>query len=82
MYLIDFNCSRKKAFAHGFMKGLAAPVMLFHFENAPSLPQVQYIMPTTTPVSDVLANDWRRIGDDMARVIERHDKATKASANK
>lgn len=81
MFLIDFNHSRKKAFVHGFVKGLAAPVMLFHFEYAPVVPQVPYLMPTTMPIHDVLANDWLRIGEDMTRVIERHGKATEATAN-
>lgn len=80
MYVIDFRNSRRKAFAHGFMKGLAAPVMLFHSEQAPALPQVQYLVPPTTPIHDVIASDWRRIGADIARVIERHGKTAEASS--
>lgn len=73
MYLIDFDSTPAKAFLHGVMKGMAAPVMLYHREPAPAIPKV-LIKPQANKLSvqQQLANDWLKIGGDLAAVMERH----------
>ena len=76
MFLIDFNQTSVQAFAHGFLKGLAAPVMLYHREPAPSIPApvILTLPPADTAAS--LASDWMRISNDLARVVQRHGEAS------
>lgn len=72
MFTLDFRSSRRSAFAHGFMKGLAAPAMLYHREDAPKVPQFVVISPPNYSIAEALAGDWARIGADMSKVIEQH----------
>ena len=80
MYLLNFKDSPQQSFAHGFLKGLAAPVMLFHSEAAPPVPEVEYLQPPIGSVRDALAGDWKKIGGDMKVVIGRHGKVTDKDA--
>jgi len=80
MQLIDFNNSKGFALAHGFMKGLAAPVMLFHFESAPSVPTVNFLKPATITDYEAIKHDWEKIGNDIKAVVTRHEQ-TKTSTN-
>jgi hypothetical protein len=72
MVIIDFNETKKQAFMHGFSKGMAAPVMLFGGFTAPTLPEVQQIIPPSVNDADALEGDWRNIGMDFNNVIKRH----------
>jgi hypothetical protein len=80
MFLLDFTHSPGSALLHGFMKGLAAPVVLYHQEYAPA---VQNLTPVVVPsghVTDRLAEDWSRIGVDMNNAVARYGSpATKTS---
>ena len=76
MFTLDFRSTRRNAFAHGFLKGLGAPAMLYHSENAPVIPQFVEIKPPSYSIAEALAGDWVRIGADMSKVIEQHGKAT------
>ena len=76
MFTLDFSSSRRSAFAHGFLKGLAAPAMLYHREDAPKLPQFVEIPPPSYSIAEALAGDWARIGADMSKVIEQNGEAT------
>jgi hypothetical protein len=78
MFVLDFTSTRRKAFAHGFLKGLAAPAYLYHLEEAPSLPPVMMVTPPRVSAADALAHDWLAIGGDMKKVIEQHGQAYKA----
>lgn len=69
MFIIDFKSSAFEAFTHGWIKGLAAPVMLFHRETAPSIPPVQYIDPRKQFAANSMEGDWHRILGDVNRVI-------------
>ena len=71
MFILDFNRTASQAFAHGFLKGLAAPVMLYHVEPSPTIKLVEFVMYPTLPTDRVLAGDWHRIGVDLNSVIER-----------
>lgn len=72
MFLIDFHHTPQQAFFHGFLKGLSAPVMLFHAEPAPGVPPIGSVMLSTVSPGQSLADDWRRIGADLSAVISRH----------
>lgn len=72
MYLIDFSSPPKRAFVRGFLKGLAAPVMLFDVEVAPALAPVEVIRAPDRTDAQALAADWRRIGGDLRAVMARH----------
>ena len=70
MFIIDFNSDRKRAFLHGLVKGLAAPVCLYHGEALPQV-KVEYLKPPTARrTAQALAEDWYRVGDDLYRAIE------------
>lgn len=78
MFVIDFKLSRKQAFSHGFLKGLAAPVMLYHAEAAPDLPAANYVVLPSVSPAQAIAGDWMRIGSDMQNVIKKHADAKAA----
>jgi len=70
MFIIDFNSDRKRAFLHGLVKGLAAPVCLYHGEVLPQV-KVEYVKPPTgRGTAQALAEDWYRVGGDLYSVIE------------
>lgn len=81
MELIDFTASPARAFRRGFLKGLAAPCLLFADFPPPPLPQVRPL-PAPAPLAPLpalsgadaerLGRAWAAIGHDMARVLARH----------
>lgn len=73
MQLIDFNDSKAGALAHGFLKGLAAPVMLFHTEAAPKVPPVTFLQPVMRSDFESMQHDWKMIGSDMQSVVKRYE---------
>ncbi len=73
MYLIDFTRSAARAFAHGFLKGLAAPVMLRHAETMPRVRARIIKTPGPASVEEALARDWRRVGRDICAAIEAYE---------
>jgi len=75
MFLIDFKHRQSQAFLHGFVKGLAAPIMLFNVEGAPGIPRVDPVALPQRTDREALAGDWRRVGDDLRAVITRHGEA-------
>lgn len=75
MFLLDFRRAPAQAFRHGFLKGLAAPVLLFHAEP---LPPAAIVAPVAMPERsdrEALAGDWRRVGGDLRAALARHGKA-------
>ena len=76
MVIIDFSNSSKQAFKHGFLKGLAAPVMLFGNFNAPPLLEIKQISFPNITDDQALNNDWLAIGSDFNNVITRYGKET------
>lgn len=70
MFILDFNKDARQAFAHGFLKGLAAPTSLYHAETLPSV-HVQYVQPSTAKTAtEAIRTDWRKIGQDLRCVID------------
>jgi hypothetical protein len=73
MFLIDFNSTKKEAFTHGLLKGLAAPVLLFHTERVPTPPEFKELEPATYQEGNPLEGDWKRIGADIQTAIDKHE---------
>jgi hypothetical protein len=74
--VIDFDSTPRAAFARGFLKGLAAPVVLFS-NSTVSLPPVPQVKPVVSAGGDAgaLSRDWVRIGGDMRVAITRNGTA-------
>ncbi len=76
MYLLNLSDLPRQAFTHGFLKGLAAPIMIFSDWRAPDLPTIPAVeAPQAVPIQQVLAADWYRIGTDLANVVSAHGNA-------
>jgi hypothetical protein len=69
---LDFNKSTRAAFSNGFLKGLAAPVMLYNVEPPPPIPQVTMIQAPSYPVAEAFARDWAAIAGDLQTAINRY----------
>jgi hypothetical protein len=76
MQLIDFNNSKNRALAHGFIKGLCAPIMLFHSEQAPSIPRIDFIKPLQRSDFEAIKGDWNKIGNDIKIVVDKYGETT------
>ena len=71
MTLIDFTSDRKTAFRNGFVKGLAAPVMLFGLFTMPDIQQVDPVdLNRIAPPKNIL-DDMAAIQADFIRALER-----------
>lgn len=75
MFVLDFKHTSRQAFFHGIMKGMAAPLMLYHVEPALHIPAPAPIRPCMPSVKDALVRDWARVGDDMYAALDAHAKA-------
>lgn len=72
--MINFEHSRTEAFLNGMLKGMAAPFLLYGTFSAPKLPEIPMLtLPPDQTCGSALRADWQRIGDDMRRVISRHE---------
>lgn len=75
MFILDFDKKPSAAFMHGFVKGLAAPVSLFHHEEAPAVPEVTPIASPRIGVQQAMARNWVRVGTTFYRLIDELQKA-------
>jgi hypothetical protein len=75
VFVLDFKHTSRQAFFHGVMKGMAAPMMLYHVEQFPFIPAPEPIRSDIESASAALARDWARVGDDMRAAIDFHVKA-------
>lgn len=81
MAIINLKSFENKSFISGFWKGLAAPAMMFEKINLPK----NEFNPIPTPTikdTEALRNDWKAIGNDLYKVIERHDKKITSTQTK
>lgn len=69
MLIIDFTSSRKKAFRHGFVKGMAAPLMVFGSFSAPALPQIEPVRVPNTSPRESMRHDWEMVGRDLRKAM-------------
>lgn len=65
MNIVDFTHLPSQAFATGFMKGMAAPVMLF--ANFP-MPVID-VQVSVVEAPKHSGNAWEAVGDDMRKVF-------------
>lgn len=80
MFLIDFHQTNRKALLHGFVKGLGAPVLLYHREPVPPVPATKYVTLASVTPSVALAADWLKVGNDIRNVMQRHGQAATGKA--
>jgi len=72
--LLDFSHNNSEAFVRGFIKGLAAPILLFGMFPAPPMMNAPFIsLDSVTKKS--INDDWNAIGCDFAKVISAHAQA-------
>lgn len=76
MYTVSFLNSRKAAFFHGFVKGLAAPVHLFNSENAPALPPIAKVDYRGRSPMSAMRSDWKCVGNAVEKVANEHQSQT------
>lgn len=77
MFILDFSSDKRSAFLHGLLKGMAAPVSLSHSEPLPQV-RVKYVRPVLAEsVTEAIRSDWRKIGCDLASVIDHEPTAEK-----
>jgi hypothetical protein len=65
MVTLNFKHASWRAFWQGFLKGMAAPVMLFDFESRTPRFTFEPVQRKTLSVEEALASDWMRIGNEM-----------------
>lgn len=61
---IDLTTTPRKAFFHGFWKGLAAPLMLFGSHSLPAQAQPGEFQPLPNRMTSP-AQDWIRVGNSL-----------------
>lgn len=72
MFTLNFSKPPREAFRLGFLKGMAAPALLYHVEPLPVLPEVMTVSAPSYPVSQAMARDWAALGRDLKAVVSRH----------
>jgi hypothetical protein len=75
MFILDFDRKPSAAFVHGFVKGLAAPVNLYHNEAAPAVPEVVPIASPRIGVRQAMERNWGRVGATFSSLIDELQKA-------
>lgn len=75
MLLLDLTSTKEQAFANGFMKGVAAPLILFSNFAAPKLQGVSYVEPQTSTVNQAISSDWAMVGNDISVAAGKYGKA-------
>jgi hypothetical protein len=57
------------------MKGMAAPVMLYHLEQPLPFPAFEPIPSNAKSAKEALLCDWARVGDDIRAAIDSYVEA-------
>ena len=79
MFILDFDSDSPRAFVHGFIKGLAAPVCLYHSEALPKV-RVQHVQPCLSKsAAEAIGTDWARLGSDI-RVVTSNEQTRQQTA--
>ena len=66
-------------FVNSFVRGLAAPTMMFAVHELPQIPNIIQVQAPVEPIDRVLAGDWVRVGQALDAVIETHNVKQKAA---
>lgn len=66
MPLIDLKSTRRKAFARGLWRGLAAPLMIYSVHEIPeeAEPKIIHVV-NPAAQTDGIRGDWRRVGKQL-----------------
>ena len=73
MVRIDLKAGRRAAFARGFWRGLAAPIMIY--AAASQLPEeaIPRVQDVPNPASkDGIRSDWKRVGAHIKDAVRAH----------
>jgi len=54
-----------RAFLNGLLKGMAAPLALYHRTDWEPLPDFKRVFKKQPTDAEALANDWKVIGEDL-----------------
>lgn len=65
MLLLDFEATPAESFRHGFMKGLAAPVMIFGGFRTPKPIDVITVQGTSQQLANPFVHDWMQVANDV-----------------
>lgn len=69
MLMLNYEATQAESFRHGFIKGLAAPIMIFGSFQVPKTIDVITVEATQQQVANPLANDWAMVGQDLRSAI-------------
>lgn len=74
MLILNFNTTLRKAFSHGFVKGLAAPYLIYGSFASPAPQQVDIVrVPEAQHPDGALAADWSKIGLDVKSALAQYE---------
>jgi hypothetical protein len=66
-------------FVNSFVRGLAAPTMMFAVHELPQIPNIIQVQAPVEPIDRALAGDWGRVGQALDVAIETHNVKQKAA---
>jgi len=61
----DVENTPLRAFLNGLLKGMAAPLKIYHRENMEPLPEFKRVFKKQPSDAEALANDWKTVGEDL-----------------
>ena len=72
MLVIRLEDDSSNAFRRGFMKGMAAPLMIYNVTEAPAIHNVFQIVAPNYGVEEAMKRDWSAVGSDIRTVMDEH----------
>lgn len=78
MFTLDFDSTPASAFLHGFVKGLAAPVSIYHVEHAPPVPSYTPVIYQRTSTCNVMQRNFGIVGGRLSRLTDARQEALTA----
>jgi hypothetical protein len=63
----------RSIFINSFVRGLAAPTMMFAVHELPQIPNIIQVQAPVQPIDMALAGDWVRVGQALDAAIETHN---------
>ena len=78
MLLIDFKLPPKQSFKKGFLKGMAAPVVMFGNFSVQRVPSVQLVKSGAVNSNQAMSANWKAVNSDLSTAIVEYGTAEKA----
>lgn len=69
--MASINDERKRAFARGFWRGLAAPAILFSSYTLPAEAQAPQFEPLPVRGRQTMDDDWKQVAQYLRAAVER-----------